>query len=126
MHFRSPAIGVQLQQVILNLLLNASDSMAEVVDRPREIVMKTEQAEDDLVRLSVKDVGVGVAPGDLKKLFEPFYTTKQNGMGMGLSVSRSIIERHHGQIWATQNDGPGSTVAFSIPSDVAHYRGGIP
>ena len=117
---------VQLQQVILNLLLNASDSMAEVVDRPREIVMKTEQAEDDLVRLSVKDVGVGVAPGDLKKLFEPFYTTKRDGMGMGLSVSRSIIERHHGQIWATQNDGPGSTVAFSIPSDVAHYRGGIP
>ena len=116
---------VQLQQVILNLLLNASDSMAEVVERPREIVIRTEQA-DEQVRLSVKDVGVGVAPGDLNKLFEPFYTTKRDGMGMGLSVSRSIIERHHGRIWATHNDGPGSTVSFSIPRDVAHTAGGIP
>src|SRR5581483_11141156 len=106
---------VQLQQVILNLLLNASDAMAEVVDRPREIVIRTEQA-DDQVRLSVKDVGAGVAPEDLNKLFEPFYTTKRDGMGMGLSVSRSIMERHHGRIWAAHNDGPGSTVSFSIPA----------
>jgi PAS domain S-box-containing protein len=106
---------VQLQQVILNLLRNASDAMNGVDDRPRVLVIKTERDEFDCVRLSVEDTGVGIAPQDTERLFEAFYTTKSDGMGMGLSVSRSIIERHRGRLWATPNDGPGASFSFSIP-----------
>ncbi|HWS87679.1 MAG TPA: PAS domain-containing protein [Pyrinomonadaceae bacterium] len=106
---------VQLQQVILNLLLNASDAMGGVEDRPRELVIRTGQDDGDCVRLSVRDVGVGFDPRDAGRLFEAFYTTKSGGMGIGLSVSRSIIESHHGRLWATPNDGPGATFSFSIP-----------
>ena len=67
------------------------------------------------MRLSVQDTGIGVNPKDLERLFEAFYTTKSGGMGIGLSISRSIIERHHGRLWAEPNDGPGATFAFSIP-----------
>jgi signal transduction histidine kinase len=105
---------VQLQQVILNLVLNASDAMSGVEDRPRQLVIRTEP-EDDRARLTVQDVGVGIEPDGVDKLFEPFYTTKRGGMGIGLSVSRSIIERHHGRLWATLNDGPGAAFSFSIP-----------
>lgn len=106
---------VQLQQVILNLLLNASDAMRSVDDRPRQMVIITERDEGDHVRLSVQDVGVGLGTQGPDKLFEPFYTTKNGGMGIGLSVSRSIIESHHGRLWARPNDGPGATFSFSIP-----------
>jgi PAS domain S-box-containing protein len=106
---------VQLQQVILNLLLNASDAMSGVDDRPRQLVIKTERDEGDGVRLSVQDVGVGLEPQAVDRLFEAFYTTKSSGMGIGLSVSRSIIERHHGRLWATSNTGQGATFSFSIP-----------
>jgi C4-dicarboxylate-specific signal transduction histidine kinase len=106
---------VQLQQVILNLLLNASDAMSGVTDRPRELVIQTEPDERDGVRLTVQDAGVGLAPQEMDRLFEPFYTTKTGGMGIGLSVSRSIIESHNGRLWAAPNDGPGATFAFSIP-----------
>jgi signal transduction histidine kinase len=109
---------VQLQQVILNLLLNAADAMSEVEDRPRQVLIRTERDEGDRVRLSVQDVGVGLDPQSMNKLFEAFYTTKSNGMGIGLSVSRSIIERHHGRLWAAANDGPGATFSFSIPHTV--------
>ena len=105
---------VQLQQVILNLVLNASDAMSAVDDRPRQLVIRTER-EDDRVRLTVQDVGVGIEPYGVEQLFEPFYTTKSGGMGIGLSVSRSIIESHHGRLWATLNDGPGAAFSFSIP-----------
>ncbi len=105
---------VLLQQVILNLVLNASDAMSGVDDRPRQLVIRTER-EDDRARLTVQDVGVGIEPSGVDKLFEPFYTTKSGGMGIGLSVSRSIIERHHGRLWATLNDGPGAAFSFSIP-----------
>jgi C4-dicarboxylate-specific signal transduction histidine kinase len=105
---------VQLQQVILNLVLNASDAMSGVDDRPRQLVIRTER-EDDRARLTVQDVGVGIEPYGMEKLFEPFYTTKNGGMGIGLSVSRSIIEGHHGRLWATLNDGPGAAFSFSIP-----------
>jgi signal transduction histidine kinase len=101
--------------VILNLVLNASDAMADVADRQREIVIRTEHAEHGHVRLSVGDVGIGIDPEYADKLFDAFYTTKPDGMGIGLSVSRSIIDRHHGHITATHNDGPGTTVSFSIP-----------
>jgi len=106
---------VQLQQVILNLLRNGSDAMEGVDDRPRQLLVRSERDEGDCVRLSVKDVGTGFAPQDADKLFEAFHTTKIEGMGIGLSVSRSIIERHHGRLWASLNDGPGATFGFSIP-----------
>jgi signal transduction histidine kinase len=107
---------VQLQQVILNLVLNASDAISGVEDRPRELMIRTERQEDDRVRLTVQDAGIGVDPQVVDKLFEAFHTTKSSGMGIGLSVSRSIVESHHGRIWAEPNDGPGSEIAFSIPS----------
>jgi PAS domain S-box-containing protein len=106
---------VQLQQVILNLLRNASEAMSSVDDRPRQLVIRTEREEDDRVRLSVQDAGVGFKPQDEERLFDAFYTTKSGGMGIGLSVSRSIIESHHGRLWATPNDGRGATFSFSIP-----------
>jgi len=112
-----PVIGdrVQLQQVILNLLRNAADAMNGVEDRPRELLIKTECDQGDGVRLSVKDAGVGFTPQAADKLFEAFFTTKSDGMGIGLSISRSIIEAHRGRLWAVANDGPGATFAFSIP-----------
>jgi C4-dicarboxylate-specific signal transduction histidine kinase len=106
---------VQLQQVILNLCLNASDAMSGVDDRLRQLLIRTELAEDDRVRVSVQDSGIGFEPMNAEKLFDAFYTTKATGMGIGLSVSRSIIEGHHGRLWASSNDGPGATFAFSIP-----------
>jgi PAS domain S-box-containing protein len=106
---------VQLQQVILNLVRNASDAMSTVNDRPRQLLIMTEPYEGDQVRLSVQDAGVGFDTQAMKRLFEAFYTTKDDGMGIGLSVSRSIIESHHGRLWAIPNDGPGATFSFSIP-----------
>jgi PAS domain S-box-containing protein len=106
---------VQLQQVILNLILNASDAMRDVHDRSRQLVVRTETDTDDRVRLSVQDSGVGFDPRDADRLFEAFYTTKSGGMGMGLSVSRSIIESHRGSLSVKANDGPGATFSFSMP-----------
>jgi signal transduction histidine kinase len=107
---------IQLQQVILNLLRNASDAMADVHDRPRQLLVRTEREDGDRVRVSVRDAGAGVDPHNVDKLLDAFYTTKTDGMGIGLSISRSIIERHHGRLWAEANDGPGATFSFSIPS----------
>jgi signal transduction histidine kinase len=108
---------VQLQQVILNLLLNAAEAMSGIEDRPRQLLIKTEREGDegDRVRLAVKDTGVGFEPSSVEQLFEAFYTTKSGGMGIGLSVSRSIIESHRGQLGAAPNEGPGATFWFSIP-----------
>ena len=106
---------IQLQQVILNLLRNAADAMLDVQDRPRHVRIRTERESGERVRMTVRDVGVGVDPQCVDKLFESFYTTKSNGMGIGLSISRSIVERHHGRLWAEPNDGPGATFGFSIP-----------
>jgi PAS domain S-box-containing protein len=118
---------VQLQQVILNLLRNASDAMSGVEDRPRQLVIRTERDEDDHVRLTVQDAGVGFPAEAQDRLFEAFYTTKDDGMGIGLSISRSIIESLQGRLWAAPNDGPGATFAFAIPSEsggVARPHGG--
>jgi C4-dicarboxylate-specific signal transduction histidine kinase len=106
---------VQLQQVILNLLRNGSDAMNTVDDRPRKLLIRTERDEGDRALLSVKDAGIGFDPQSMDKLFQAFYTTKNDGMGIGLSVSRSIIEQHHGRLWATLNEGSGATFSFSIP-----------
>ena len=85
-------------------------------DRPRQLLIRTEREDGDRVRVSVRDAGVGVDAQSMNKLFDAFYTTKSDGMGIGLSVSRSIIERHHGRLWAEPNDGPGATFSFSFPA----------
>jgi PAS domain S-box-containing protein len=113
-----PAISgdrVQLQQVILNLLLNAVDAMAAVEDRPRRLLVQTQFHGGDSISLLVKDSGVGLDPHAIEKLFEPFQTTKAHGLGIGLSISRSIITSHNGRLWAKANEGPGATFGFSIP-----------
>ena len=107
---------IQLQQVILNPLRNASDAMGDVQDRPRQLLVTTEREDGDCVRVSVRDAGVGVDPQSIDQLLDAFYTTKSDGMGIGLSISRSIIERHQGRLWAEPNDGPGATFSFSIPA----------
>ena len=106
---------VQLQQVVLNLLRNGSDAMSAVEDRPRHLLIRTERDDGDRVRLTVQDAGVGFDPQAVDRLFDAFFTTKGDGMGIGLPVSRSIIEGHHGRLWARLNDGPGATFSFSIP-----------
>jgi C4-dicarboxylate-specific signal transduction histidine kinase len=113
---------IQLQQVVLNLLRNASDAMSTVEDRPRELAIRTERDEEDRVRLSVQDAGVGIDAQAVDRLFEAFYTTKGDGMGIGLSVSRSIIEAHRGRLWATANVGVGATFSFLVPC----YRADVP
>jgi PAS domain S-box-containing protein len=105
---------IQLQQVILNLVRNASDAMRNVEDRPRRLLICTEQV-DQNVCVTVQDSGIGLDPAIANRLFESFYTTKPEGMGIGLSVSRSIIDAHGGRLWAVANDGPGATFAFSVP-----------
>jgi PAS domain S-box-containing protein len=111
-----PVMGdrVQLQQVILNLLLNATDAMTAVDDRPRRLRITT-QHRDEGVCLAMQDAGIGLGANDLDRLFEPFFTTKRDGMGIGLSVSQSIVEHHQGRLWATPNEGPGATFTFCIP-----------
>jgi PAS domain S-box-containing protein len=106
---------VQLQQVILNLVRNAADAMQDVNDRPRHLLVKVEREREGGARFIVRDSGLGLDPQSLERLFDAFYTTKADGMGIGLSVSRSIIENHGGKLWAETNDGPGATFSFSIP-----------
>ena len=106
---------VQLQQVILNLVLNAAEAMSAIHDRPRQLVVRTASDGNDHVRLTVHDSGPGFDPLSANRLFETFYTTKREGMGIGLAISRSIIESHQGRLWATCNDGAGAIFAFSIP-----------
>jgi PAS domain S-box-containing protein len=109
---------VQLQQVIMNLLQNGSDAMSGLDDRSRQLLIQTQQDETDQVRLIVQDSGIGLDPQTASKLFDAFYTTKNGGMGIGLSISRWIVENHQGRIWAQANDGPGATFSFSIPPGV--------
>jgi signal transduction histidine kinase len=106
---------VQLQQVILNLLLNAADAMSGIEERPRQLTIETGSNGDNRVQLSVRDAGSGIPADELDKLFDAFYTTKKSGMGIGLSVSKAIIESHQGHLWAKPNDGPGATFGFTIP-----------
>lgn len=108
---------IQLQQVILNLLLNAVDALSAVERGNRRIVLST-LAEGDGVTLSVRDNGVGLDPDNLAKVFDAFYTTKHDGMGIGLAVSKSIIERHQGRLWATINEDGGATFSFALPSQL--------
>ena len=111
-----PVLGdrVQLQQVVLNLITNGIEAMSAVADRPRELIIRTERGDDDDVRIAVQDSGVGLDAESAKRIFDAFYTTKSGGMGMGLSISRSIVENHGGRLWAVPNDGPGATFQFTL------------
>jgi len=111
-----PVLGdrVQLQQVILNLVMNGVEAMASVADRPRELLIRSRQHELDKVLVAVQDSGIGIDQQNLEKIFNAFYTTKSQGMGMGLAISRSIVENHGGQLWAIPNDGPGATFQFTL------------
>ncbi|WP_404293910.1 PAS domain-containing protein [Microvirga sp. RSM25] len=106
---------VQIQQVIMNLLRNATEAVNAVSGRPREITIQTDVDQDGDVFFSMHDNGIGFGQNGRQRIFEAFYTTKSDGMGIGLSVSRSIIESHNGRLWAEINDGPGVTMCFSIP-----------
>jgi hypothetical protein len=115
---------IQLQQVILNLLRNGSDAMSDVQGRPRLLVVRTERLPDDHVGLTVRDAGVGIDGDTANRLFDAFYSTKSGGMGMGLSVSRNIIEHHQGRIWASANEDAGATFTFAIPCRQPLEEGG--
>jgi len=113
----SPVSGdrVQLQQVGLNLIMNGMEAMIDVDQRPRKLVITTRRIEPDQVQVTVRDSGTGLDPNTMGRIFEPFYTTKAGGMGMGLSISRSIVQAHGGRLWATANDGPGTSFHFTLP-----------
>ena len=106
---------MQLQQVALNLVMNAIEAMSSVGDRARELVVTTRNIDANQVVVTVEDAGIGIDPQALDKIFESFYTTKPGGMGMGLSISRSILEAHGGRLWATAKDGPGTIFYFTLP-----------
>jgi signal transduction histidine kinase len=108
---------VQLQQVIINLVMNGIEAMQSVTDRPRELLIRSRQEERQLVLVSVADCGVGISAENADRLFNAFFTTKSSGMGMGLSICRSIIEAHAGRLWATANLPHGATFQFTLPVD---------
>jgi C4-dicarboxylate-specific signal transduction histidine kinase len=105
---------VQLQQVVLNLVLNGIEAMAPVTDRRRELFIRSSQPTANGVLVTVRDTGVGLDQESLERIFDPFYTTKPQGLGMGLAISRSIVEDHGGQLWAEANDGAGTTFELSL------------
>jgi signal transduction histidine kinase len=106
---------VQLQQVIINLVMNGMEAMQSVTDRPRELVIRSRQDETRQVLVSVMDCGVGISAEHADRLFNPFFTTKSGGMGMGLSICRSIVEAHGGRLWATATVPHGATFQFTLP-----------
>jgi PAS domain S-box-containing protein len=106
---------IQLQQVIINLVMNGVEAMAAVSDRPRDVVIRSRSGDPSHVLVAVRDAGVGFKQDTTDRLFSPFYTTKPGGMGMGLSICRSIVEAHGGRVWATSNAGSGATIQFTVP-----------
>jgi PAS domain S-box-containing protein len=109
---------VQLQQVIINLVMNGTEAMQSVTDRQRELVIRSRQDETEQVLVSVADCGVGISAENAGRLFNAFFTTKSSGMGIGLSICRSIIEAHGGRLWATANIPHGATFQFTLPANV--------
>jgi signal transduction histidine kinase len=101
--------------LVLNLFMNGIEAMSAVGDRPRELAVTTRNDEADQVLVTVRDSGVGLDPQSREHIFEAFYTTKPRGMGMGLSISQSIVQNHGGRLWAVANDGPGATFQFTVP-----------
>jgi PAS domain S-box-containing protein len=108
---------VQIQQVLLNLILNATDAMSTVQGRTRELIIETQRCEDREVVVTVRDSGIGIHPESIKDVFAAFHTTKPGGLGMGLSISRSIVEDHSGRLWVTGHEGPGASFLFTLPLD---------
>ena len=106
---------VQLQQVVLNLILNAVEAMGSVQEGPRELSISTEQSQTNGVLVAVRDTGPGIDPEHLERVFEAFYTTKSSGVGMGLSICRSIIDAHGGRLWAEANEPRGAVFQFTLP-----------
>jgi signal transduction histidine kinase len=113
---------IQLQQVILNLIINAIEAMSEISEGRRELQVVTRKDELQGVLVTVRDSGPGLDPESLNYLFTAFYTTKPQGMGMGLAISRSIIEAHGGRLWAVPNDGPGATFQFTLDVGIEEER----
>jgi signal transduction histidine kinase len=111
-----PGDRVQLQQVLLNLIMNGMEAMSSVANGVRELLVYSRLYESNQVLVGVQDSGIGIEPENLKKIFDPFYTTKSQGMGMGLAICRSIVENHGGKLWASPNDGPGATFKFTLLS----------
>jgi PAS domain S-box-containing protein len=105
---------VQLQQVVMNLILNGVEAMSTVEDRERALLVRTQRGEGNEVRVVVQDSGIGFDPVSAERIFDAFHTTKPGGLGMGLSISRSIVESHGGRLWAVSNDGPGATLQFTL------------
>jgi C4-dicarboxylate-specific signal transduction histidine kinase len=106
---------IQLQQVILNLMLNGIEAMTRISDRPRRLVIQSQMQDADEVRVSVEDSGIGVRAEIMGRLFEPFFTTRSQGIGMGLPISRSIVEAHGGRLWAESTVSQGSVFQFTLP-----------
>jgi len=106
---------VQLQQVVLNLAINAVQAMSAADEGPRELLISTEGIEDEGVRVGVQDTGPGLSPESLPRLFDPFYTTKAGGVGMGLAICQSIVEAHGGRLWATSCEPRGALFQFTVP-----------
>jgi C4-dicarboxylate-specific signal transduction histidine kinase len=106
---------VQLQQVVINLFVNALDALGALEAGARILRVRTERPEPDAVRVTVEDSGGGIAPDAIERVFEPFYTTKRQGLGMGLTISRSIVEAHGGRLWATSHNPSGVTFEFTLP-----------
>jgi two-component system sensor kinase FixL len=120
-----PALGaeVQVQQVLVNLVLNAYDALMAVDPEARQITIAARLDDDAHILISVSDTGRGIAVADLETVFNPYFTTKEHGMGIGLTISRSIAEAHGGKLWATRNDDAGSTFWFTVPAaSVPVYR----
>jgi C4-dicarboxylate-specific signal transduction histidine kinase len=109
--------SIQLQQVILNLVVNGIEAMTSVTDRARMLTLRTEPEGKGQIRVSVQDSGIGLNEEVMRRLFEPFFTTRARGMGMGLSISRSIIEAHGGRLWAESNGSGGAIFQFTLPSE---------
>jgi signal transduction histidine kinase len=99
---------------MMNLILNGIEAMSTVEDRERDLVIRTRRSEGDRLQVAVQDSGIGLDPGNVDRIFDAFHTTKPGGMGMGLSISRSIVENHGGRLWATPNNGPGATFQFTL------------
>jgi C4-dicarboxylate-specific signal transduction histidine kinase len=106
---------IQLQQVILNLILNARDAMSEVRTHPRKLLVTTRKSKSGEVVVAVRDSGKGLDAKDAERIFDPFFTTKAEGMGLGLSISRTIVEAHGGTLWAIPNEDKGATIQFTLP-----------